>query len=157
MLVHFHRQRIAVPFEPLIMLLAEAKPLHGRSADGAGRLYTVLLQMAGPTEALQVDRRVVSPVLVLVMHVRPARRATLGAAAFRQCLPRVVVRRHPAWVCLLRSLLEGFCHATTPAELPAIEVQQGFQGPIRGTLPLQPIGAELTASHWRRLHRHRHV
>jgi hypothetical protein len=134
------------------MLLAVAEPFLRLAAYAARQRLGVALYMAASTEPLQVPRRVVSPILVLVMYVRPARSPTLHAWPWRAHLPRVVVGGHPPNVGTCRTRIECFRHAATPAELPAIEVDQVLEIPIRQPLPLQGVPAVLTEAKRRRLH-----
>lgn len=131
-----------MPLEPLIVLLAEAQALRWLATYRAGSARLVLFDVATPTDARQVPRRVVLVVSILVVNVRRLRLSTTLARPRRHQFSGVIVRCRPA--CPRRRPgVERLPHALLIAELPAIEMDEVFQVPIGQTLSLQQRPAVL--------------
>ena len=92
MLVDLHDARVAVLLETLIVLLAETKSLHQRATDRARTFPSVRLDVAAPTNTLQVLRRVVEVVAIQVMDILRLWLPAPIAWPRRHDLPRVISR-----------------------------------------------------------------
>ena len=69
MLIDLHDARVAVFLETLIVLLAETQSFHRQATDRARTFPSVRLDVAAPTNTLQVLRRVVEVVAIHVMDI----------------------------------------------------------------------------------------